>query len=349
MEENILLTIFLLLPILFGIMAYHFIRGLDPRRRKRIGWFNLVTGNLLILLLLGSILLAAGEIYYRFFYDTTDAFGLARVTRDWFDRHYHYNQLGFRDSIEFAFDRPPEKRRVTFVGDSFTAAHGIPDVGDRFSNLIRAMRPQWDVQVLATNGFDTGQELELLQRLIVSHYGFDQLVLVYCLNDIADIVPEWPAVQQRIYGSPTPGFLVDHSYLANTLYYRVKSARDPEISRYYDFVLDAYRGSLWQNQERRLAAFKALVETGGGRLLAVTFPFMHELDPESEYRAVHEQLDQLWQRLGVPHLDLLPLFAEHSAGRLTVSNRDPHPNERAHRLAAEAIAAFLDREMDGSP
>jgi hypothetical protein len=345
MEKNAILAIFLMLPCLIGIMAYQFFGWLRRGGRRHPGWLYLMAGNLLILLLLCSMLLLAGEVYYRFFNEATDAFGLARGTKEWFVRHYHFNQLGFRDSIEFTFERLPGRRRITVVGDSFTAGHGIRDVEDRFANRIRSMRPDWDVQVMASNGFDTGAELQLIQNLRASRYGFDQLVLVYCLNDIADIVPEWQAIQQRLYNSPGPGFLLEHSYLLNTIYYRVKSTRDPDISRYYHFVVDAYDGPLWEKQQQRLAAFEQTVTSAGGRLLVVTFPFLHELGASSSCRPAHRRLADFWHHLGTPHLDLLGLFAAHEAEDLMVSNRDPHPSERAHELAAEAVLAFVEAEV----
>ena len=42
----------------------------------------------------------------------------------------------------------------------------------------------------------------------------------------------------------------------------------------------------------------------------VTFPFLHALGPNYEYQFVHEELDQFWRELKVPHLDLLEVYRE---------------------------------------
>jgi hypothetical protein len=83
----------------------------------------------------------------------------------------------------------------------------------------------------------------------------------------------------------------------------------------------------------------------GGRLLVVTFPFLQALGPDSEYRPIHERLAAFWRSAGVPHLDLLHLFEGHPPEEITVSARDPHPNEQAHAMAAEAISAFVDEQL----
>jgi hypothetical protein len=58
---------------------------------------------------------------------------------------------------------------------------------------------------------------------------------------------------------------------------------------------------------------------------------------------VHTQLQAFWAELGVPHLDLLRTFEAHPAKDMAVNEYDPHPNARAHEVAFQAIAEFLDR------
>jgi lysophospholipase L1-like esterase len=337
---NLVLAIFALLPLLAGAALVRFFQRRSGAGRPPAS--ELVAGNALVLLWLLSLALLGGELYYRFVYDTTDAFGLARVTGEWMRVHVRANQFGFRDSVEYGFDPPPGQVRVTFLGDSFTAGHGVADVERRFANRIRRARRDWDVHVMATNGFDTGAEHDLLGRLVGARYPFGVVVLVYCLNDIADLLPEWQALQARLYQRPRPPFLVDHSYLLNTLWFRGVGARNPGTAGYYHFVLDAYRGPPWQAQRERLAAMAERVRDGGGELVVVVFPFLHRLGPGYEYAGVHEQLGRAFDELGVAHLDLLPVFGEQAPARLVVNARDPHPNELAHELVAQALLPFLD-------
>jgi hypothetical protein len=310
-----------------------------PQRRKGA---VLVAGNLLVFAVLLSALLLSFECYYRFWCDTTDSFGLDRVTKRWFERHYEVNASGIRDNVAGYFMRKrPGRLRVTFLGDSFTAGHGIPDVDDRFANRIRRQEHGWEVHVMALNGFDTGAEVTFLRQLLAKGYELDQVVLVYVLNDIADLDPEWQAILRRIYESDTPGFLATHSFALNTWHYRVKAWRDPDIADYYHFVLNAYNGPLWEEQKRRLTALRDLVASNGGQLRVVTFPFLHQPPTRYEYEAVHHKLSTLWLELEVPHFDLLTTYRQHQGADLVLNRHDAHPNRYAHELAADMIDRFL--------
>ena len=57
----------------------------------------------------------------------------------------------------------------------------------------------------------------------------------------------------------------------------------------------------------------------------------------------------MWERLSVPHLDLLDVFEGEPPEDLVVNPYDAHPNEHAHRLAAAAILRFLDPTVPASP
>lgn len=340
MEETLLLVLFAAAPVLLLTLVVLFFRRWLPRiRHRRV--LSLITGNLLVTLLLLSVVVLVGELYVRYGYDTTDSFGLTRTNADWFERHWKTNSDGFRDSEEYFPQIAPDHRRVSFVGDSFTAGHGVPDVEDRFANRLRAALTGVEVHALARPGWDTGTHLEVVQFLGNNGYGEDLVVLVYCLNDIADIIPEWQQVLHRIYKAPRPGFLVRNSYLFNLLDARLRAAREPQIADYYGIVRKGYNSGHWITQQQRLAMIEQSVTDAGGRLLVVTFPFLHAIDGNYRYADVHEQLDRFWADRNVPHLDLLETFASESAEDLIVSAHDVHPNEHAHAMAAQAIEEFL--------
>ncbi len=347
--ENLILGVFAFLPVMLVVLLVFAVRRFQPRR-KASRMVQLLLGNTLVLLFLGSLMLLGGEIYYRFIYDTTDSFGLMKTTQRWVARHIHLNASGVRDSVAlYPLTPPPNQRRITFIGDSFTVGHGVANVEDRFGNRLRRQRPEWEVHLFAWPGDDTGAELDHLRHLIESRYKLDIVVLAYCLNDISDIVPEWETIMRRIFKKERPGFLVRHSYFINTLHYRWQSARDPDVKDYYQFVHEAYAGPLWEAQEGRLSEFRRMVEAANGRLMVVTFPFFHALGPEYRYRTVHEKFGQFWREEKVPHLDLLEKFNHRPPAEWMVNSRDPHPNERAHVVAAEAIAEFLQAQVAKDP
>lgn len=322
-----------------GALAVRFLRRVRRERLART-WRRVLVGNLLVLAALLSFLLLGGELYYRYIYDTTEAFGLSRTTARWFERHVRANNFGFRDSIDYAHARDPARRRISFIGDSFTVGHGIVDPEARFTNRVRRALPGVEVHQIAEAGWETGHELRMLARMTGDGYELDWVVLVYCLNDIADIVPEWRAIGDRIY-LEDPGFVVRHSFLLDTLYNRWRASTDPDLADYFGFVRASYEGSVWERQRERLRDLRDLVTRARGRLAVVTFPFLQSLGADYPYRAVHARLDALWRDFGVAHLDLLPTLEAQGRAGLVVNRFDAHPNELANELVATALLPFL--------
>jgi lysophospholipase L1-like esterase len=340
-DDDVVLAVLVASSLLLGLAAW----WLGARLHARGGEPSL--GGKVALAALSTALCASGvllalEVRYRFAYDRTDAFSLTMTSQRWFERHYRRNSWLLRDDVDYTLHKPPGRRRITFVGDSFTAGHGVADVADRFANRIRAREPGWDVQVLARNGLDTGAELAALRDALARGYRSDDVVLVYCPNDLGDLLPQWRAVVDGLYDDfRNAGFLVHHSYGVNQLYFRLLAWRTPQLAGYYPELVAAYAGPVWREQARRLETFADLVRSHDARPRAVTFPFLQMMGPRDPFTPAYDQLDAFWRSIGVPHLDLRAAFEGIAPDALIVSRDDPHPNERAHALAATAIERFL--------
>ena len=351
MDDKLTLILFLVAPPLAGELLLLFLLFRSTRGAgKKLGWQRIVLFNLFSLLLLVVLSFAGGELYYRFVYDTTDSVAYTKVSQQWGKRYIVVNSAGFRDNIQYSLPIAPGKRRVSFLGDSFTAGHGVKSVEDRFPNRLRAKHPQWEVHVLARVGWDTGKELEEIEKYRRSGYQFDLVVLVYCLNDVADLFAEWTkAVQEIQADAQRGGWLRRNSFFLDILYHRRIAATNPYVKHYYDFVKQGYQGAKWELQKQRLQAIRQSVESGGGKFAVVTFPFLQSLGKGYEYQPVHEELARFWKERHVPHLDLLPAFAEVPRQELIVNAYDPHPNEFANSLAAKAIEDFLVELLNANP
>lgn len=336
------LLFFVALPVSTALALRTLFRR-SKARNKRGNWGQVILGNLLVLLFLVSSGLLLGEIWFRFFVDTTDSLAFAKISERWVERHWQRNAVGVRDSIEYAPKIQSGKRRVTFIGDSFAAGHGIKNVEDRFANQLRARHPDWEIHLLANVGLDTQSEINLVRKAAVRGYEFDEVVLVYCLNDVCDLLmaPGQPFEGRLPALDQMPPWFIRGSYFLDLFYNRYQARQNPYVRNYFSFVKDGYRGEFWEAQKKRLLELRDLVQAQGGTLKVVTFPFFHALGDRYEYRFVHEELDQFWQSNSVPHLDLLPVYAGYSSRQLTVNPYDAHPNELASRLAAEAIDRFL--------
>jgi hypothetical protein len=335
--DTFLFVVLVLLPILLVWFVYLFFR--KHKLHRSGGLFRLSVGNLLVVALLASVALLAGEIRYRYFYDTTDGVNMTKTSRRWYDRHWQLNANNFRDTVDYDSVPKGGKRRVTFLGDSFTAAQGV-DVEARFANRYRALRPEVEVHALALCGWDTIDQLDFVQnQLAAGGYRFDLVVLCYCLNDLADLIPDLDRMFHR-YQRTRPNYFCRHSYFLNTLYWRLLLAGDSFAQDYTQVIMEHYSGPTWEKQKARLKTLRDFIHARGGKLVVITFPF---LDYGESYPCehVHQQLGEFWEEQKVPHLDTLSLFRAKPAKEWIVNAYDRHPNEQAHALVGEALMDFL--------
>jgi len=328
------------------LIAANYVFFREHRSSPRPGWLRMASGNALLTLLLFSLVFLSFEIYFRFLFDATDRMMTTKVSRRWYERHWNTNNRGARDDLDYSYAKPEGSRRITFLGDSFTAGHGVL-LEERFANVIRKARPDWQIHALAWLGSSTTKQLALLEKVIQQGYELDVVVLVYYFDDIYDFMDR-PALQRFHKNfSPTPpnglSFLVDHSFAINTLFYRWTQREDaPPHATLLSRGEDAYSNGPWQQQRKLLSRVNETVRRNGGTLAVVTFPWLIGLDAEEvQLRVMHERLDQAWREEGVPHLDLLPVFLDHADEVLVVSKHDDHPSVRAHLLAAKEIENLL--------
>ena len=125
----------------------------------------LVSWNLSLLFCFISIIYISGETYYRFFVDTTDSFAINKLSQRWLKRHYQSNKQSLRDNVDYNSKIAPGKRRLTIIGDSFTAGHGVKKVDDRFGNLLKKEMINTEIHVIAANGSSTGSQMITLNKL----------------------------------------------------------------------------------------------------------------------------------------------------------------------------------------
>jgi hypothetical protein len=336
------------LPVVLGLATLGFFRS-RVRGRARVGFVGLAVGNLLLLLALAFVLLLAFETQLRFCYDASDGDNRTRVSKRWFERHWRDNSFGVRDDVDYALRPAPGRRRISFVGDSFTAGHGVANVAVRYPNLLRARHPEWEVHALAIPGLETPEETKLLRDLIARGYVLDVVVLEYYVENVGRFVPELREYF-RALEAPMPQplrFLMEHSFALDTFAYRAQT-RWMYASGYWSGVYArAFAGEPWLAQQAAFDRFRQLVERNAGTFAVITFPTLAGVEGRS---AMLQRIDAFWAERGVPHLDLLPVYEPYAARELVANPHDAHPGELAHRLAADAVERFLvEGVLPGSP
>jgi hypothetical protein len=97
----------------------------------------------------------------------------------------------------------------------------------------------------------------------------------------------------------------------------------------------------WAGARLALGRAADLAKEKRFRLALVIFPELRQLDAGYPFAKIHALVRRTCDGLGIPVLDLLDTYRGHDAATLWVHPIDHHPNEIAHRMAAEAIEKFL--------
>lgn len=342
---------------LFGIagwivaLSWMLRRGLIYRRFRKSKQQSLTFVNLLLSGWFVLVALTLPEVWSALFVDQSDAFNMTNISQRWFQRHVVLNPQGFRDSRPFQRTVPEGQRRIAFLGDSFTFGHGVPNVEDRFSdrvarNLDEKAAGEFVVNNLGVPGHGMNDIKPLWEKVVVADDAqVDIAIYSLCLNDIEWFSRENLAENEKIQRLKPENWFLRDTYFYNTIYFRVQLLRQPRLRNYYEYVETFYRGTPWDRMKNELAEVHQTISASGTDFRLVIFPFLHNLGPQYPFREAHAKIVAFAQSQQIPVLDLEPVLAPHVAEGLVVNRFDPHPNSRAHELAAAAMIQDLLRDL----
>ena len=244
------------------------------------------------------------------------------------------NSRGFRDDEP----RPPgeDLRRIVFLGDSLTFGWGV-EQDEIFAALLEdSLNAEQPTEVLnfGTGNYNTTQEVELFLERGLDPLP-DQVVVFYFINDAEPVPTRSP-----------------FSFLANfrivTFYWsrlgQLRTRWNPErtFQEYYAALYQEDQVG-WRETRDAFARLARVCRQRGIDLRVVLLPELHEL-ADYPFASEHGQVEVALKALGVPVLDLTPVFADVIEPRtLWVSLDDAHPNAAAHARIALASHAFIDR------
>jgi hypothetical protein len=249
----------------------------------------------------------------------------------------------------------PGKGQVLFLGDSFTWGQGV-DAKDTFpSRIAFPGRQRRNCGVSAYAIDDVFRKFEE-QR---ARYSPDLVVYALVLNDFG-LSPDQSAFDEFAQQNG-PSNIEDYmnfrtmnldSYLASknhswivrllletetgAWFYRQSVMR--EVSR---TTIQAYRNaftdpSSWDHGVAQIRAMAARSD----RFLLVVFPLFARLK-DYPLEDVHKKIVDEMHRSHIEVLDLLDTFRGMDESKLIVYRTDSHPNDVAHKIAAEAIQKKL--------
>jgi GDSL-like Lipase/Acylhydrolase family len=267
------------------------------------------------------------------------------------------NAAGYRD-LEHPRRKPPGVRRAVFVGDSFTYGAGVlfeDTYPRRVARGLTADRAEpWEAVILARPGIATPEEVRIVREEAFA-YEPDLLFLAYVLNDAESEdaaerrrAADWRAEEDNA-DAPPPFWR--RSALFSLVADRIRANREnrSRIANYLKIYEDDQPG--YQAVLSGLKKIAALSHERRVPLIVAVFPLLgNPLDRTYPFESIHRKIEAACRPLGVVFLDLLPYYRGLDWKLLVVEGAaDEHPNEIAHRIAAEALLRTVDGPQNDAP
>lgn len=262
-----------------------------------------------------------------------------------------YNALRFRDVPPAP--RAPGLRRVVVLGDSFAEGQGVKQ-GDTLARVLeRSLEKRapgrYEVKNCGRRGMDFPELFGSFEDALA--YEPDLVIYTLTLNDAVQspefrerqsYVNDWILDRSQAPDAPLAPRSVFRPRVFDFVNDRLTALGvGRRTTRWYlDMWSDANRGGWLQTQEylremqRRLAA-------RGARLLIAPWPLFVALERGYPFAPAHDTIRRFCLAARIPHRDLLPAFEGRPTAELWVHPVDHHPNQIAHRLAAESLAPVV--------
>ena len=272
----------------------------------------------------------------------------------WDDRPSQYfiaeNSPTFQD-YPHAPQKPPGTYRIAVIGDSFTFApymqfdDAFPKRLERWLNLNND-QPHVEVINYGVPAYSTNHEVPVVERALKEQA--DLIIMEITLND-PEIKPYTPTELWRDKNRFGELELSSPLYRYwSSLAFVIKRIHNRETRRNYKKkFFDLFeKPDTWQNFKgswERIAAFK---NGSTVPIVAVVFPlFGYPIDDGYPFWPIHTKVRSLMDSLKIPLLDISEIYRNIPLERLQVMpGKDFHPNEIAHRMAAEALYKWLSVE-----
>lgn len=245
--------------------------------------------------------------------------------------------------------KPAGTYRIIVVGDSFTFGPRMqfddtfPKRLERLLNL-NENQPKVEVINYGVPGASTAVEARLVKHAL-KYFDPDLILLEVTLNDpeLKDYHQTHPEVGK--FGQ----LRLEHPIFRHwkslaffvTRLYNLRSHQ--QYIKYFEDLFD--QPETWENFAGSASLIQKMAEVRNVKIAAVVFPlFFRSLGDDYPFVRIHRKINEYFQTLGVPLLDLLPAFRNMEPEKLQeMADLDPHPNEIAARVAADEIYEWLKK------
>jgi hypothetical protein len=255
----------------------------------------------------------------------------------WYAKYWKpINSLGFRD-------KEPESQKpvILFVGDSFTAGHGLKSVDDRFSDIAgKALKKKFSVINIAKPNLDSKAEFEVMENFIyMTRIKPDKIVLQYCGNDIEGAAAANGLIFEGFHPPPDMNkvvmFLGSGSYILNYIYF-LFPREHMGMPSYISYLTKVYKNDKVLSMHKDdLALFINYAKKNSIQLIVVVFPFLTDIET-SDSMYVNDIVNY-FEDNKVSIINVSLLIKEIPIHERIVNRNDSHPSVKLNRIVAQEI------------
>jgi lysophospholipase L1-like esterase len=274
--------------------------------------------------------------------------------KKWSDRpHLYFKPTAAASMQDFAYSdaKAPGTYRIVVAGDSFSFGPNM-QFDDVFPKRLERMLSmnsgglKAEVINKGVAGYSTRDEVNIVKQAVAAKA--DLVVVQMTLND-----PEL-AIYRPKPGEPARfGPLVITKENHPILYYwkslgYVMQRIHAEKTRgeYRKYFYDLFeQPETWNNFKSALEEIARVRDRYSMPVVGVLFPLISfGFEDDYPFFPIHQKIAALAAELKIPFLDLFEAYRGIPSDRLQViPGKDPHPNEIAHRIAAEQIYVWLTK------
>jgi hypothetical protein len=259
------------------------------------------------------------------------------------------NSRGLRDD-EYPLERTGKKRMLV-LGDSFGWGFGV-EQNQRFSEILEARRPDWEIINASVAGYATDQEYLFLKEKGYQYQPDVVLVLMYENDFLGNVSSEHIGYNKPFFvakdgslelrNSPVPAascrqrielYIMGKTYLIRRIYIGGVTFATRIASRWKKGPGES---GIQEQMEVTALLMKALNKFCGEKGFKLVL---------AGYGLDKRQTDCIQAVCSSSQIPWIPLDSALRAGRQSVTlSGDPHWNQNGHRIVAEAMDAFLRQQ-----
>lgn len=271
--------------------------------------------------------------------------GYALACHLWYAKYWKpINSLGFRDN------EPDNSNPVIlFVGDSFTAGHGLKSVDDRFSNIVgkelNKKEKKYSIINIGKPNLDSRDEYNVMKDFLYqTRIHPKKIILQYYGNDIEGVAANNGLIFDGFHPPPDMNkfiiFIGSGSYFFNYMYFLFP--REYLGATYITFLTRAYKNDHMLSEHKNdLRLFVDYARENSIQLIVIVFPFLADIEMSNSMYV--SDIVNFFKANEVCVIDVSSVVKDIPVSERIVNINDGHASKIVNMIVAQEILKKLEK------